>query len=159
MLQNSIVVKQKHQKFIQEVIDNKKVWVLRSDEGLATSSSIKYEDENGEPINIVCFWSNKKLASVCGKKHWEEYVPTEMELSIFLENWCVGLFHDDWIVGTNFDWNLFGQENDPIELIIEVTAQLKIKNIELNFNKFKNVDDLELQAKKIYEEYLEDENE
>lgn len=153
MLQNSISIKNKHKKFIQEVTDNEIVWVLRSKEGLATSSSNEYEDEDGEPIEIVCFWSNQKLASVCGKKFWKEYSAVEIELSIFLENWCVGLSNDDLIVGTNFDWNLFGQENDPIELILEITEEMQKKKKDLKFKKFKNIKDLETQAKKIYDEY------
>jgi hypothetical protein len=158
MIQNSIAIKKKHKDFIEEVTKNEIVWVLKSDKGLATSSSVKYEDENGEPIEIVCFWSNRKLASVCGKKYWKEYILTEMELSIFLENWCIGLYTDDWLVGTNFDWNLFGQENEPIELILEITEELQKKNKDLEFKKFKNIKDLKSQAKKIYEELYENED-
>ena len=157
MLQNSITVKKKHKNFIKEVTDNEAVWCLKSDKGLATSSSVKYEDESGEPIKIVCFWSNRKLANVCGKKYWEDYVPTEMELSVFLENWCVGLHNDDLIVGTNFDWNLFGQENDPVELILEIAEVLQEKNKDLDFRKFENIKDLETQVKDIYENMDEEE--
>lgn len=151
MLQNSISVKNRHRKFINEVVENKIVWGLKSKDGFATSSSNDYVNEKEEPLEIICFWSNRKLASVCGKKYWKEYQPSEIELSVFLENWCVGTYNDNSLIGTNFDWNLFGQENEPLELIIEITTALKERNEELGFKKFKNIDDIANQAKNIME--------
>ena len=152
MLQNSISVKNRHRKFIKEIVEHEFVWALKSEEGYATSSSNEDEDENGEPIVIICFWSDKKLASVCSKKYWQEYKPSKIELNKFLENWCVGMYHDDTIVGTNFDWNLFGQENDPLELIVEIVDELKKVKKELTFNKFDDIKSLKNQALKILEE-------
>lgn len=149
MLQDSSTIKKRHKKFIEEVVKNETVWALKSDEGLASSSSTEYQDENGEPIGIVCFWSNRKLASVCGKKYWQKYEPTEIKLSTFLENWCVGLHSDNWMIGTNFDWNLFGQESAPTELIIEVIQELNKNHKDLQFKKFEGIEDLHSQIKNL----------
>ncbi len=43
MLQHSISIKKKHQQFIKEVVANEIVWVLKSEEGYATSSSNDFE--------------------------------------------------------------------------------------------------------------------
>lgn len=152
MFQNAESIKRHHKKFIDEIVETETVWSLRSAEGLATSSSVKQKNEDGAPMDMVCFWSNQKLAGVCGRKYWKEYAPSEIPLSIFLENWCLGLYYDDWLIGTNFDWNLFGQENEPPELILEIIEKLKDKNKEIKFTKFKDLLDLENQVKEALED-------
>ncbi len=152
MFQDSIVIKNRHKKFVQEVVENKIVWTLKSKDGYVNSSSNKFEDDDGEPLSLFCFWSNKKLASVCAKRNWKEYSPIEMTLPIFLENWCVGMYLENELAGTNFDWNLFGQENDPIELAIEISDALQKLNKDLDFKKFEGIDDFKTQAMNILEE-------
>ena len=153
MIQNSIAIKKKHQKFIEEVVLNGIVWGLKSDEGYATSSSNDYEDNQGEPIVLICFWSNKKLANVCGRKYWKEYKPQEIELTAFLENWCVGMYNENSMAGTNFDWNLFGQENDTLELALEIIDELKKKKKTLAFRKFECLQDFETQTRSVLDEH------
>lgn len=152
MFQNSIVTKNRYKKFIQEITENEIVWTLKSKEGYVTSSSNNFEDNDGEPLDLLCFWSDKKLASVCAKKNWQEYKPTEIKLSIFLENWCVGMSLDNELAGINFDWNLFGQESDPVELAIEISEALQKLNKDLDFKKFDGIEDFKMQAKNILEE-------
>ena len=154
MFQNSVVTKNRYKKFIQEVTENEIVWSLKSTEGYVTSSSNKFEDDDGEPLNLFCFWSNRKLASVCAKRHWKEYEPTKITLPSFLENWCTGMYLDNDLAGINFDWNLFGQESDPVELAIEISEALQKIDKDLEFKKFNGIEDFKLQAKDI----LEDEN-
>ena len=152
MLQNSIVVKKRHQKFVEEITENEIVWALENKEGFATSSSNQFEDEKGNPIGLICFWSDKKLASVCAKKNWSDYKPKELRIEEFMENWCVGIYHDNLMVGTNFDWNMFGFEIEPLELIIEIVEKLKEKNKNLIFKKFEGIEDIESQVKEIVNE-------
>ena len=55
MLKNHIDVRLKHEKFIKRVCETNIVYGLKSKEGFATSSSNDFEDEDGEPIGIICF--------------------------------------------------------------------------------------------------------
>jgi len=149
MIQDSIVVKKRHQKFVEEASEYRVVWALENEVGYASSSSNHFEDKEGTPIKLVCFWSNRKLAKVCAKNDWEDYKPAQLSLEEFMENWCVGMYNDGIIVGTNFDWNMFGFEIEPLELILELTEKLKAKKKDLNFNKFDGIEDIEQQAKEI----------
>jgi hypothetical protein len=145
MLKNHIDVRLKHEKFTKRVCETNIVYGLESEEGFATSSSNDFEDEDGEPIGIICFWSEKALANSCIKNGWEEYKLTEISLSEFIENWCIGMDNDELLVGTNFDQNMFGFEIDPFDLILELVEELKTNKKELEFLKFENLADLENQ--------------
>ena len=105
-----------------------------------------FEDEEGEPVGIICFWSEKALANSCIDEEWKNYQISEVKISDFLENWCVGMSNDELIVGTNFDRNLFGYEIEPLDLILEVTTELKSQNKNVEFRKFDNIDDLKNQV-------------
>ena len=145
MLKNHIDVRLKHEKFIKRVCETNIVYGLESEEGFATSSSNDFENEDGEPIGIICFWSEKALANSCIKNGWEEYNLAEISLTEFIENWCIGMDKDELLVGTNFDQNMFGFEIDPFDLILELVEELKTNKKELEFLKFENLADLENQ--------------
>ena len=46
-----------------------------------------------------------------------------------------------------FDQNLFGHEIEPLDLILELTSELKSTGKDLNFRKFNGIADLEKQVK------------
>jgi Protein of unknown function (DUF2750) len=149
MFKNHIDIKLKHQNFVKRVCETKIVYGLECEDGFATSSSNEFEDDNGEPLGIICFWSDKVLARSCKKNDWKDYEVTEIDLNTFIENWCIGLDNDGLLVGTNFDQNMFGFEIEGYELILELIHELKTNNIILDFQKFKNLNDLEIQLNAI----------
>ncbi|KAA3438731.1 DUF2750 domain-containing protein [Rufibacter hautae] len=149
MIQDSIIVKQRHERFIKKVCETEIVIGLESGDGFATSSSNNYEDEDENPIPMICFWSEKAFAKACAKDGWINYTPTEIPLSEFLENWCVGMNNDGLLVGTNFDQNMFGHEIEPFDLILEIIAELKSYGKKLDFQKFEGIEDLETQVKEL----------
>ncbi|ESU24657.1 hypothetical protein FLJC2902T_31890 [Flavobacterium limnosediminis JC2902] len=151
MFKNHIDIRLKHEKFIKKVCETNIVYGLESEDGFATSSSNDLEDEDGEPIGIICFWSEKALANSCVKNNWEEYKPTEINLAEFIENWCIGIDNDGLLIGTNFDQNMFGHEVEGYELILELIDELKKNKKELEFQKFENLADLETQIKEVLE--------
>ncbi|MFB9080051.1 DUF2750 domain-containing protein [Flavobacterium procerum] len=149
MFKNHIDIKLKHEKFIKKVCETKIVYGLEDDEGFSSSSSVELEDEEGEPIEIICFWSEEKMARVAAKNGWEDYVPAKIDLTDFIENWCIGMDNDGLLVGTNFDQNMFGYEIEGYELILELIEELKKSNDKLEFKKFDSIEDLESQIKEI----------
>ena len=148
MHQDSIVTEQRYKKFIKKVCDTEIVYTLECEEGLATSSSNYYEDEEGEDVQIICFWSEKALAKSCIKDGWNNYEVSEMPLSLFMENWCVGMYNDELLIGADFDRNMFGYEAEPADLILELIVELNLKEKELDFIKFDNLSDLKSQILK-----------
>ncbi|WP_205500881.1 DUF2750 domain-containing protein [Rufibacter psychrotolerans] len=149
MIQDSIIVKQRHERFIKKICETEIVIGLESEEGFATSSSNNYEDEDDNPIQMICFWSERALAKACAKDGWANYTPTEIPLSEFLENWCVGMNNDGLLIGTNFDQNMFGHEVEPFDLILEIIAELKSSGKKLYLQKFEDINDLESQVKEL----------
>ncbi|GFD92316.1 hypothetical protein KUL156_57610 [Alteromonas sp. KUL156] len=151
MLQNHITIKNRHKKFIKTVCQTEVVYGLKNKKGYATSNSVHYDDENGEPVGIICFWAEKARAKSCIKNGWKNYEPTEIPLSEFMENWCVGMENDGLLIGTQFDQNMFGFEAEPLELIIELSTELKSIGKDLSFIKFNGIKDLETQVKEVIE--------
>ncbi|RAU83015.1 DUF2750 domain-containing protein [Pontibacter arcticus] len=149
MIQDSLIVKQRHERFIKKICETEIVIGLESKEGFATSSSNNYEDEVDNPIQMICFWSEKALAKACVKDGWSNYTPTEIPLSEFLENWCVGMNNDGLLIGTNFDQNMFGHETEPFDLILEIITELKNTDKKLDLQKFEGIEDLEKQVKEL----------
>jgi len=152
MIQNSIAIKRRHQKFIEEISESRIVWALENSDGFATSTSNHFEDNDGRPIGLICFWSNRKLANVCAKEAWSEYNPKELRLEEFMENWCIGMHNDTLMIGTNFDLNMFGYEIEPLELIIEIAEKCNHEKTNFEFVKFDGLEDIESQVREIVNE-------
>lgn len=142
MLQDASTTKYKHQKFVERVIEFDTVWALESEEGWATSSSNEFEN-----VEVFPFWSDKAYAKALAKEEWSHYQPSVMPLSEFLENWLIGMHNDGLLVGTNWDANAFGQENEPLELALEIIRELKARNKALNFTKYDGLKDYESQIR------------
>ena len=151
MFKNHIDIRLNHEKFIKKVCKTNIVYGLEGTEGLAMSGSNNLEDEDGDPIGIICFWSEKALAKACAKDVWEEHEPIAISLVEFIENWCIGIDNEELLVGTNFDQNMFGFEIEGYELILELIAELKANKKDLEFIKFKNLQDLESQIREAIE--------
>ena len=149
MFQDSITLKNRHQKFIKTVSENGIVYGLKNKNGFATSSSTEFEDNNENPIGIICFWAEKVRAKSCAKDEWRKYKVTEITLAEFMENWCIGMANDGLLIGTQFDQNLLGYEAKPLDLIIELTSELKSIGKDLNFRKFNGITDLEKKVTEI----------
>lgn len=152
MMQDSIITKQRHERFIKKVCETGVVWGLENNEGLATSSSDEYEDNDGEPIGLICFWSEKALAKSCIMDDWNDYEPVEISLSNFIENWCIGMSNDGLLIGSNFDQNMFGFEVDPLELIIDLSKELNNQKREIKLDKYNHINVLIDEIEKIINE-------
>ncbi|MGJ8744560.1 DUF2750 domain-containing protein [Polaribacter sp.] len=149
MIQDSLIIEKRHKRFIKSVCNTETVYGLKNHKGFATSSSVKYENDNGQPIGIICFWAEKSLAKSCIEKDWHNYKISEILLSDFIENWCVGMENDGLLIGTEFDRNMFGFESEPMELILELITELKSIGKDLKFKKFEGIIDLEKQVHEI----------
>lgn len=145
MIQEAITITEKHRKFITAICETGVVFGLSSDEGFAISDSNDFEDEKGDPVEMICFWSDTNAAKVCAKKNWEHHEPAVISLSEFIEDWCVGMYNDGLLVATGFDHNLIGYEANPLVLILEIIKELELMKKTVLLTKFENLLDLESQ--------------
>ncbi|NLD93388.1 MAG: DUF2750 domain-containing protein [Fibrobacter sp.] len=142
----------KFENFIKKVSETGIVWGLENDDGFAMSSSSEFEDEDGEPIELMCFWSEKKLADVCAKDEWKGYKTVQVELGDFLEHWCVGMANDGLVIGVDLDTELTGYEIDPLDLILEISDQLSAIGKTLKLKDYKSLDALVEEIESLDEE-------
>jgi len=149
MLQDSIITEQRHQQFIKTICASGIVYGLKNRKGFVTSSSVHYEDDDGQPIGILCFWAEKARAKSCVKDSWKRYKVTKITLVDFMENWCIGMDNDDLLVGTAFDQNMFGFEAEPLELLLDLANELIAIDKDFAFKKFDGIRDLKSQVEAI----------
>ncbi|AZA98891.1 DUF2750 domain-containing protein [Chryseobacterium joostei] len=149
MIQDHITIQNRYKDFIKKIIETETVYALKDEKGYATSYSNEIEDEDGEPAQIVCFWSDAARAKSCVDQEWNHYEVFPISLREFIENWCLGMNNDGLIVGTNFDSHLFGYEAEPLEVIIDSIEELRTTGKSLELRKFENMEDLESQFREI----------
>lgn len=152
MLQDHITVENRHKDFIKKITETETVYALKDDKGYATSYSNEAEYEDGEEVQIICFWSDAARAKSCIENEWNHYEPSPIPLNEFVENWCLGMNSDGLLVGTNFDSNLLGYEAEPLELILDIIEELRSSGKSLELRKFENMEDLEKQIREVLED-------
>jgi len=85
--------------FLADVKNKQSFWALqeKSGEDWVVLDSINFENTDVMPL-----WSAEDLAQLHCVDEWEDYVPTEITLSDWLEFWLEDLSEDGVIVGINW---------------------------------------------------------
>ncbi len=143
MNQDDNTFKLKHDSFVKALCQSRIVYALESEEGFAVSNSLDYDDENGEPVEVMCFWSDEALAASCTKEGWANYQVVEIPLAEFMEHWCIEMNNDGLLAGIDFDGELSGPEMEPLELAMGLIKELKSANKSIAFETYANLADLE----------------
>ncbi|MDN5397308.1 MAG: DUF2750 domain-containing protein [Chryseobacterium sp.] len=149
MIQDHITIENRHKDFIKKVTETEIIYALQDDNGFAVSYSNELEYEDGEPVQIICFWSDEARAKSCINDEWSHYKISSIPLNEFIENWCLGMNNDGLVAGTNFDSNLFGFEAEPLELVLDIIEELKRTGKTINLVKFENIQEMETQIKDV----------
>ena len=114
--------------FIDEIIENQKVYLLTSDEGFAVTFSEEFEYEDGSNLEVICFWSSEEKAQEAKQNQWANHKVEALDLNVFLEEWLFGMIEEVSLAGLNFDAEPKGEEVSPIDLIIEIAHIIKQTN-------------------------------
>jgi hypothetical protein len=141
MTQDTESVKKAYKKFIARIVETGTVWGLAKDEAWATSSSTEVED-----TEVILFWSDEAGAAACAEDEWETYQPEKITLVEFLENWCVGMYGDELLLGADWDMELSGKEADPLVVALDVVTELKAKGKTLDFTQYDSQSEFEEQV-------------
>jgi hypothetical protein len=85
--------------FLVDIKNNQSFWALqeKSAEDWVVLDSINFENTEVMPL-----WSSQELAQKHCVDEWQEYVPTKITLSDWLEFWLEDLSEDGVIVGINW---------------------------------------------------------
>lgn len=141
MQENNGNMEANYRKFIQSIVETDAVWGLTQNDTWATSSSGEYED-----AEVILFWSDAEGAKTCAEDDWAEYKPESITLVEFLENWCVGMYGDQLLLGPNWDATLTGREMEPLIVALDVVNELKHQNKTLEFTQYDSQDEFEAQV-------------
>lgn len=139
------------QQFIKAICQQNKVYCLTLDDGYAQVLSNFFVDDEDEQIAVFCFWSGQETAKKCIQADWSDYQLSTLELSVFLEDWCIGMSNENYGVGLDFSPAMSGVEVDALELLIDVVEHLIGQKQELKFKKFKNLQDILKHSKEALE--------
>ena len=141
MTQHAATIEKNYRQFIERIVDSNAVWGLTKDETWATSSSQEFED-----TEVILFWSEKEGAVACAEDEWSDYKPESIALVEFLENWCVGMYGDQLLLGADWDADLSGKEAEPLMVALDVVNELKAKGKTLEFTQYDSQDEFEEQV-------------
>jgi len=116
-----------YERFIGRVVESRQVWGLKSEEGwcVAPSNTLPDDDEEedaGEEVDVLPFWSDRAYAGQCARDEWADYEPAAIDLDEFMEAWLPGMAQAGERVGTNWNADLIGREVDPMELLAALKA-------------------------------------
>jgi len=136
------------QSFIQQLIANNGVYTLIYKDEFSFVGSNIFNLEDGSPVPVWCFWSNVDSANLNRQSDWKLYEPEFFPIANFIEDVLVQMANEGYIIGLEFNENLEGMEADPLDLLLEIIKQLKSANITVELDYFKDIDDLEKQARK-----------
>lgn len=148
MMSDNNTLKLKLNTFVKAICKSKIVYGLESEDGFAVLDSMDYDDENGEPVEVICFWSDEALAAASAKEAWANYQVVEIPLAEFMENWCIEMNNDGLLAGIDFNEDLTGSEVEPLELAMELIKELKSGNKTIAFETYNSLADLEKQIRK-----------
>jgi hypothetical protein len=129
-------IETKYKQFIEKVAAAKLVWGLKSKTGWANAESA----QNAE-LAVVPFWSERGLAKISARDDWKSFVPTEIPLGDFLENWCTGMAENETFAGINWDAHMHGIESDALGVALDVLNRLNEINSAITFANYSSINE------------------
>jgi hypothetical protein len=141
MTQHAATIEHKYKAFVERIVATESVWGLAKDETWATSTSAEFEE-----TEVILFWSEEAGAAACAEDEWATYRPEKITLVEFLENWCVGMYGDELLLGADWDIELSGKEADPLVVALDVVTELKAKGKTLEFTQYDSQSEFEEQV-------------
>ena len=108
-----------YDRFVAEVAENGIVWGLEGEDGFAVCPSLRHED-----TDVMPFWSNQALAEAVCVDESAVYKPVAIDLEEFVDDWLPGMHEDIIIVGVNWNEDLEGAEEEPLDLLEDIDEEL-----------------------------------
>ncbi|QZT38385.1 DUF2750 domain-containing protein [Halosquirtibacter xylanolyticus] len=146
-MENNKEVLLKLQNFLNEVSRTGEVWTLENEVGFATTQSTIYADNEGKPVNKLCFWESKERALEVSTVEWKTYQPTSFPLGEFLEQWCVGIANQGYHIELNMGKDFVGYEAHPLELAMIIIEKLNEENASVPLQNYMSLQDFHDQLK------------
>ncbi|MET3981127.1 hypothetical protein ABIB62_003645 [Mucilaginibacter sp. UYP25] len=120
--------------FVEKVAAGKQVWGLKSKTGWANADAT-----DNEELSVIPFWSDRAGAKACARDDWKSYVPTEIPLAAFLEDFCLDMAENEVLAGIEWDTKLFGTEAYALVVALDVLNRLGAINSAITFANYSSI--------------------
>lgn len=135
--------------FVQQLVREDAVYTLADSTNFSFVGSNLFTNADGSPVLVWCFWSTQSGAEASRKEDWSAYQVEAYSIATFIEDILVPMINEAHIVGIDFNENLEGIEVDPLDLLLYIVEEIKKEKITIELEYFKNLEDLETQARKL----------
>lgn len=152
MLKEAAEQEARYDAFVTEIVESGKVWMLDDGEGVAVSTSNEFFDENGDETGVALFWSKEAEAKKVAIEDWSAYKAVAIDLDVFLEFSVITISNEDMLMGINWNPNMSGRELHPIEVAMEVIAELEEQGKDVAFKNHKDLEEYKEVTSGVYEE-------
>jgi len=95
--------------FLADVKNTQSFWALQEKSG---EDWVVLDSINFESTDVMPLWSTQELAQQHCIDEWQEYVPTQITLSDWLEFWLEDLSEDGIIIGINWQEEVAASDGD-----------------------------------------------
>ncbi len=98
--------------FVEKVRLSEQLWALGSEDG----GFVVCESNQFESADVLLLWESETSAQAQCKEEWADYIPVEISLDEFLDEWVEDLKADDALVGLNWNDDQVCVEIEPVGL-------------------------------------------
>lgn len=105
-------IQQEYEGFLQEVLDNKEVWVLQNDRGMACQNALEYDQR----ISVLV-WSNGVFAESEREGDFADLAAFNLPLIDFITAWLPNMQEEKVICTLNWQSGTGGLEVEPQDLL------------------------------------------
>ncbi|PLW88618.1 DUF2750 domain-containing protein [Mucilaginibacter sp.] len=119
--------------FIEKAATIRSVWGLKGKGGWANAEA------SGEADAVIPFWNDRAQAKICARDDWKGFLPTEILLADFLENWCVEMADNNTQAGINWNAQMQGVEVDALDLALDILHRLNEINSAITFSQYDSI--------------------
>lgn len=105
-------IQKEYEAFLQDALNDRKVWLLQNEEGLACQDSLEYEGAMS-----VLFWSDCTLAEAEREEDFKDLETEPLDLFEFIFKWLPNMAEEGVICGLNWYSSEGGLEVEPSHLM------------------------------------------
>ncbi len=105
-------IQKEYETFLQEVLNNRQVWLLQSDEGMACQNALEHEG-----CMSILLWSSCMLAENERNGEFTELQTHPLSLFDLMFHWLPNMGDEDVVCGLNWKVENGGLEVEPADLL------------------------------------------
>jgi hypothetical protein len=115
-------IQQEYEAFLQEVLNNREIWFLENDDGMACQNALEHEDRMS-----ILFWSNGMQAENERAEEFEHLEAHSLSLYELIFHWLPNMAEEQVVCGLNWNADDGGLEVEPLDLLKHLKLILPVE--------------------------------